>query len=147
MTQARTAHPPATEARPTPSEAELAVARMSELSADLRGCAVLDAAGELLAASGTPRRWTKAAREFLAAADGAGGEAAVAVHVATEDGEAFAVRRGGLAMVAVADRFTLASLMLSDMRMVLHDLSRGEGVPDRRKPHPRQLDAPAEEAG
>jgi hypothetical protein len=59
--------------------------------------------------------------------------------VATEAGEAFAVRQSGLAMVAVADRFTLASLMLFDMRTVLRDLASGEGVPDRRKPHPREL--------
>ena len=41
----------------------------------------------------------------------------------TEDGEAFGVRHGDLAMVAVADRFTLASLMIFDMRAVLRDLT------------------------
>jgi hypothetical protein len=30
-------------------------------------------------------------------------------------------------MVAVADRFTLASLMIFDMRAVLRDLARGVG--------------------
>jgi hypothetical protein len=44
--------------------------------------------------------------------------------VATEDGEAFAVRHEDLAMVAVAERFTLASLMIFDMRAVLRDLVR-----------------------
>ena len=44
--------------------------------------------------------------------------------MATEDGEAFAVRQGELAMVAVAERFTLASLMIFDMRAVLRDLVR-----------------------
>jgi hypothetical protein len=35
-------------------------------------------------------------------------------------------------MVAVTERFTLASLMLFDMRTVLRDLASGNGVPDRR---------------
>ena len=56
--------------------------------------------------------------------------------MATEDGEAFAVRDGDLAMVAVTERFTLASLMLFDMRTVLRDLVSGNGVPDRRAPAP-----------
>jgi len=58
-----------------------------------------------------------------AAADAAGSEPAARAHVATEDGEAFALRHGGLAIVAVAERFTLASLMLFDMRAVLRDLT------------------------
>jgi hypothetical protein len=120
---------------PSGADAELAVARMGEMSPDLRGCAVLDAAGEALAASAGDG-WAEAGAELLAAADAAGGEPAAQVHVATEDGEAFAVREGGLAMVAVAERFTLASLMLFDMRTVLRDLASGDGVPDRRAPGP-----------
>ncbi|MGI9019331.1 MAG: hypothetical protein ACR2G3_01300 [Solirubrobacterales bacterium] len=120
---------------PNEAEAELAVARMAEMSVDMRACAVLDAAGGELASSGGSG-WARAGAAFLAAADGAGEEAASQVHVATEDGEAFAVREGGLAMVAVAERFTLASLMLFDMRMVLRDLASGDGVPDRRAPGP-----------
>jgi hypothetical protein len=113
------------------ADAELAVARMGEMSVDLRGCAVLDADGNELASSGG-EGWARAGAGFLAAADAADAEPAAQVHVATEDGEAFAVREGGLAMVAVAERFTLASLMLFDMRTVLRDLASGNGVPDRR---------------
>ena len=40
-------------------------------------------------------------------------------HVATEEGEAFAVRSGDLAMVAVTERFALASLVFADMRAAL----------------------------
>jgi hypothetical protein len=101
----------------------------------MRGCAVLDAEGEELASSGGSG-WGKAGAAFLEAADSTDPEAAVQVHVATEDGEAFAVREGGLAMVAVAERFTLASLILFDMRTVLRDLASGNGVPDRRAPGP-----------
>jgi hypothetical protein len=114
-------------------EAGLAVARMSELSPDLRGCAVLARDGSELASSGGSG-WADAGAAFLAAADAADGESATGVHVATEDGEAFAVREGGLAMVAVTERFSLASLVMFDMRIVLRDLAAGRGVPDRRAP-------------
>jgi hypothetical protein len=111
-----------------PAEAaETAVARLREMSADLRGCALLGPDGRVLAATGDPGRWQAAASELLAAADEAGDAPASHVHVATEDGEAFAVRERELAMVAVADRFTLASLMVFDMRAVLRDLARGGG--------------------
>jgi hypothetical protein len=120
---------------PIAADAELAVARMGEMSPDLRGCAVLDSEGSALASSGGTG-WAKAGTAFLAAADAAGDEPASQVHVATEDGEAFAVREGSLAMVAVAERFTLASLMVFDMRTVLRDLASGNGVPDRRAPGP-----------
>jgi hypothetical protein len=123
------------------ADAELAMVRMGEMSPDLRGCAVLDAGGEALAASGDRERWAAAGAELLAAADAAGGEPVIQAHVATEDGEAFAVREGDLAMVAVADRFTLASLMLFDMRTVLRDLASGGGIPDRRAPHPSEVAA------
>jgi hypothetical protein len=108
---------------------------MTEMSPDLRGCAVLDAEGNELASSGGAG-WVEAGSAFLAAADSADGEPVTQVHVATEGGEAFAVRESGLAMVAVAERFTLASLVLFDMRTILRDLAAGEGVPDRRAPGP-----------
>jgi hypothetical protein len=111
-------------AQRVPEEAaETAVARLREMSADLRGCVLLDAVGEVLAATGDHESWGAAATELLAAAGAAEDEPASHVHVATEDGEAFAVRHEGLAMVAVAERFALASLMVFDMRAVLRDLA------------------------
>jgi hypothetical protein len=105
-----------------PAEAaEAAVGRLREMSADLRGCALLGHGGRVLAATGEVDRWTPAAAELLAAADAAGEEPASHVHVATEGGEVFAVRHGDLAMVAATERFTLASLMVFDMRAVLRD--------------------------
>jgi hypothetical protein len=97
------------------------------MSADLRGCALLSPGGDVLAATGDAERWGAAAAELLAAADEAGNEPAGHVHVATEDGEAFAVREDGYAIVAVTERFTLASLMIFDMRAVLRDLARDGG--------------------
>ena len=105
------------------AEASSAVVRMREMSVDLRGCAIIAADGRVLASSGDAERWGAAGAEFLAAADSSRGEPVARVHVATSDGEAFALRESGLAMVAVADRFTLASLMLFDMRAVLRDLA------------------------
>jgi hypothetical protein len=113
---------------PTHERAEAAVARMREMSADLRGCAVVGPGGEVLAASGELERWQEAAAVLLGAADLAGDEPFDYLHVGTEDGEVFAVRRGELAMVAVSDRFALASLMLFDMRTVLRDLATGTGA-------------------
>lgn len=111
---------------PAAEQAERAVRRLEEMAADLRGCALLGAGGEVLAASGDAERrddWAEAAADLLAAADAARGEPAEHVHVATEDGEVFAVRHRGLTMVAVADRFTLGSLLVCDIRVVLRELA------------------------
>ena len=90
----------------------------------MRGCAILDRSGELLAGSGgDPARWGGPARELLAAADRAGAEPASHVHVASGDGEVFCVRHGGLTAVAVAERFVLSSLVFADLRAALRDLA------------------------
>jgi len=89
----------------------------------MRGCAVLSEAGEMLAATGDTDRWGEAARDLVAAADAAGGEPVAHAHIATGDGEAFCVREAGLIAVAVADRFTLSSLMIFDMRNALRKLA------------------------
>ena len=110
--------------------AEEAVRRLEEMAADVRGCALLDAAGEVLAASGDAEGredWAEAAESLLAAADAIREEPAAHIHVGTEEGEVFAVRDGGLTMIAVTDRFTLSSLLVSDMRIVLRD-ARGDGA-------------------
>ncbi|MCD6016431.1 MAG: hypothetical protein K0R88_2515 [Solirubrobacterales bacterium] len=113
---------------PTVADAEVAVARLTAMSSDLRGCVILAADGSALAASGELEPWERAAREVLAAADAAAGEPASHAHVGTEDGEVFAVRHRGFALIAASDRFALASLMLSDMRAVLRELARAPGA-------------------
>jgi hypothetical protein len=92
------------------------------MASALRGCALLGPGGETLAASGDAERWGDAARGLLAVAEAARREPVSQVHVATEDGEVFAVRHRGLAAVAVTERFALASLMTFDMRAVLREL-------------------------
>jgi hypothetical protein len=108
---------------PSLPDAARTVEYLEEISGELRGCAILAEDGEVLAASGDPDAWGEAGRELIAAADAAGGEPVSHAHVATGDGEAFCVREGGYVAVAVTDRFTLASLMIFDIRIVLRRLA------------------------
>jgi hypothetical protein len=124
---------PSIASAPSAADAEVALARLAAMSADLRGAVVLGEDGEPLAASGDAEAWAQAGRELLEAADAAAGEPVVSAHVGIEDGEAFAVRHDGLALIAAADRFALASLMVCDMRAVLRDLARGPDAPTFRE--------------
>jgi predicted regulator of Ras-like GTPase activity (Roadblock/LC7/MglB family) len=112
---------------PSEESAEAALAYLAEMSPDLRGAAVLGPEGEVLAASGEEmERWGEDAAALLSAADAAEGAPVEQVHIATEQGEVFAIRNEGLAAVAVTERFALASLMLFDTRSMLRQLGRGE---------------------
>lgn len=106
--------------------AEGALAYLTEMSPDLRGAAILDRGGAVLAASGSPERWRDDVAALFEVADRAGGEPVEQVHIGTEQGEVFALRHGGLAAVAVAERFALASLTFFDMRALLRDLVAGK---------------------
>jgi hypothetical protein len=112
---------------PTLTDAGGTVGYLQEISPEMRGCAILNGDGEVLAASGNIERWGEAGRDLLAAADAAGAEPVAHVHVATGDGEAFCVREAGLTAVAVTERFILASLMIVDMRNALRNLSASGG--------------------
>ena len=92
--------------------------RFGAASAEVRGCAIFGPGGGV-AASGDPAQWADVGPALLRAADTAAGSRATHAHVATEEGEVFAVRSGELAMVAVTSRFSLASLVLADMRAAL----------------------------
>jgi predicted regulator of Ras-like GTPase activity (Roadblock/LC7/MglB family) len=111
--------------------AEGALAYLAEMSPDLRGGAILDAEGSVLAASDQPSRWCEDAAALLDVADRAGEEPVEQVHIATEQGEVFALRHAGLTAIAVTDRFALASLLFFDMRSVLRDLAAGGDGRDR----------------
>jgi predicted regulator of Ras-like GTPase activity (Roadblock/LC7/MglB family) len=104
-------------------DASAALAYLTEMSPDLRGAAILDDGGAVLAASGSPDRWGEDAAALFEAADRAGGEPVEQVHIGTEQGEVFALRHAGLVAVAVAERFALASLTFFDMRALLRDLA------------------------
>lgn len=102
-----------------------ALAYLNEMSPDLRGGAILAGDGAVLASSGHPDRWGEDVASLLAVADEAGDGPVEQLHIATEQGEVFALRHAGLAAVAVADRLALASLLFFDMRAVLRDLAAG----------------------
>ena len=108
---------------PTLTDAGGTVEYLQEISPEMRGCAVLSEGGEVLAASGDAERWGETGRDLIAAADAAGAEPVAHAHIATGDGEAFCVREAGLTAIAVADRFTLSSLMIFDMRNALRRLA------------------------
>jgi len=103
--------------------AEAALAFLGEMSPDLRGGAILDAGGAVLAASGDLERWREDAAVLFTVADRAAERPAEQLHVATEQGEVFALRHAGFAAVVVTERFALASLMFFDMRSTLRDLA------------------------
>jgi len=105
------------------NSAEAALAFLTEMTPDLRGAAILAGDGAVLAATAEPGRWGEDAARLLAVADAAEGEPVEQVHVATEQGEVFALRHGGLAAVAVTERFPLASLTFFDLRSTLRDLA------------------------
>lgn len=109
--------------------AESALAYLTEMSPDLRGAAIVDSTGSVLAASGHPDRWREDVAALFEAADRAGAEPVEQIHIGTEQGEVFALRHAGLAAVAVTDRFALASLTLFDMRSLLRDLARASRSP------------------
>jgi predicted regulator of Ras-like GTPase activity (Roadblock/LC7/MglB family) len=113
---------------PSAADAEVAIARLEAMSADLRGCAIVAPDGSVLAASGGGDAWASAATGVIAAADAAAGEPVTHAHVGTEDGEVFVVRDQGFALVAATDRFALAGLMVFDIRAALRDLIRGPGA-------------------
>lgn len=102
--------------------AETLLARLGELSTDLRAAAIFGPAGEQLAATDEAIDWAERAAALWVAADRPGDGPAEAVHVATEAGEVFAVRGAGGSIVATSERFALASLMFCDLRAVLRDL-------------------------
>jgi hypothetical protein len=113
-----------TTAPPSGESAAAALEFLSEMSPDLRGAAILDSEGGVLAVTeGEPERWREDAAALFTAADGAEEEPVEQVHIATEQGEVFAIRNAGLAAVAATDRFALASLMLFDMRSMLRELA------------------------
>lgn len=109
----------------TSESAAGALAYLTEMSPDLRGGAILAGDGMVLAASNHPDRWGEDVAALFEVADRAGNEPIEQLHIATEQGEVFALRHAGLAAVAVTERLALASLLFFDMRSVLRDLAKG----------------------
>ncbi|MFN8114175.1 MAG: hypothetical protein U0R51_13375 [Solirubrobacterales bacterium] len=97
------------------------VAELIEESAGLRSCAVIDGRGEVLAATDA-RDWAAQTERLWAAAADPGHADPAYVHVAIDAGELFAMRDEGFTVIGIADRFSLASLILCDLRAALRRL-------------------------
>jgi hypothetical protein len=95
--------------------------RLVELSMDARAAVLLDPSGAARAASGAadPEELADCARELLRAVDRAADEPPAELEAQVIGGSVFAVRRDGWALVTVARRSALSSLMLYDMRTLL----------------------------
>jgi len=92
-----------------------------ESSPELRDAAIFAPDGSQLYAT-DGEDWVDAARRLWAAADDGGEGPAKYVHVATGNGEVLAARGPAGSALALADRFPLASLVVSDLRAVLREL-------------------------
>ena len=112
--------------------AERGLSRLIELEPEIRAAAILDDVGNVVGCLGPADRpggrdWDRhgfgpAAVELVVAIDEAGGKPFDSCHIASSDAEIFVVREGSLSLVALSERFVLASLMAFDMRMTLRDL-------------------------
>ncbi len=115
--------PPDASAQHSPEAASRALSLLGEMAAEMRGGAILDAEGAVLAADGDSSDWAERVGELVGRADAAADAGAEHIHIATEAGEVFLTRRDGLTAVAITERFVLASLMSFDMRAILDDLA------------------------
>lgn len=98
-----------------------------ELEPEIRVAAIIDGGGAVLESSETgTSNFGPAAVGLIEAVDGAGNKPFDSCHIASDDAEVFVVREGDLSLVAVTERFVLASLMAFDMRMTLRDLPGGQ---------------------
>jgi hypothetical protein len=119
---------------PSNADATRALAHLESISAGLRAAAIFDETGSPLAVSeGAPTEWKTAAAKLWSEADGEAGPVAH-LHIAGPDGEVYGLRHGGLSLIAVTDRFGLASLVLADLRMTARDLLAGTPGRDRSVP-------------
>ncbi len=139
MSRTTSEGPPAGPA-PKPADAELAVARMAEMSADLRGCAVLDGDGTALAVERRLGMGSARARPSWRRPMPRAGRRRRRSTWRPRTARRSRFARAALRWSPSTERFTLASLVLFDMRTVLRDLASGNGVPDRRAPGPGQED-------
>lgn len=110
-----------------PESAARVLEELAELEPELRGAAIIGPGRTALAVRSEDPGWAGDAIALLGAVDAAGGREVDSAHIATEQAEVFVVREGDLALVAVTERFVLASLTGFDMRMSLRDLAAEAG--------------------
>jgi hypothetical protein len=100
-------------------------ARLRDLSADVRAALLLDASGEPVGLVGGPAELVDEARTLVAAADRAAPDGdPEELEVQFPRGAVYVVRRGPWALIAVAGRGSLSSLVRWDMRVLLSELAK-----------------------
>lgn len=104
------------------SSARSALRYLAELQPGLKAAAVFGSDGALKACEGDRAAWERSGVALLELIDASVEAGAVEAHIATRLGEVFLQSRNGCRLVAVAERFVLASLFSFDMRAVLREL-------------------------
>ncbi len=97
---------------------------LSGLEPELRAAAVLAGDREVLASTLDDDAWRQSVVDLAESLEGIGDGDLDSSHIATEEAEVFTVRESGFSLVAVTERFVLASLTSFDIRMSLRDLAR-----------------------
>ena len=94
--------------------------RLQELSPDVRAAVLIDAAGNLIAASDeAPEELAALVRDLVAEVDAASDEPPEQVEVQVDRGAVFLTRDPHHVLAAVTRKAALASLMLFDQRQLL----------------------------
>lgn len=107
------------------TRARSALGYLAQLQPGLKGAAIFTANGELEACDGGEIAWSECGSDLLRAIDAAVDGSASEAHIATQSGEVFMHRLDGRRLVAVAERFVLASLLSFDMRTALRNMEAG----------------------
>lgn len=104
------------------SAARSALDYLAQLQPGLKGSAIFARDGVLLACLGANSVWAERGAELLATLDSAVEDSVKEGHIATLSGEVFVQSGERHRLVAVAERFVLASLLSFDMRTVLRQV-------------------------
>jgi hypothetical protein len=107
---------------------DVALERLSQMSADIRAAVLVDRAGAVAACTDDDeqrsRRYGELVRELFERAGVTAGEPPAQLEAQVEGGAVFAVRRPRWTLAAITARPALASLMFYDLRSVLSDLDQ-----------------------
>jgi hypothetical protein len=116
--------------KPDLESGEAGLAYLAELEPDVKAAGIFSQDGSPVAISAPdPSAFREAVPQLLESVGEVCGEGRDLdiCHVALEDGEVFMVREDGLTLIAVTERFVLASLTGFDMRMALRDFLEAGG--------------------
>jgi hypothetical protein len=116
-------------------DAAAALADLTEISSQVQAAAVVDAAGTVLAATGDAERLAQVGGDLFEAADDDFGRnrSVTRLEIALREGSVFALREGGLLLVARTSPGAPSALVLYDLASCLEAID----APTRKKPRTR----------